>query len=219
MSKETVRKVIYTTPPRTGEADNLPAFVKVATYHPDHGEETKLILQRYLLTKIETIINRDEALAITTALMEHFDFSPEEIVRYFTEVNSAVHQHNTPATAIIVVSGPRGCGKTKRADQISKHFGDAAIVEGDEFGAIVTIKSLAGKVKNMVVLTNADHDALYHLRRRLTEAGFANQHRTFKGVMTEIQQTCKHDWQKRCCADIHQSDYLQCSLCDLTKEM
>lgn len=73
MSKETNRRVIDTTP------EQCPAFVRVHTYHPARGEETKLVLQRYLLTKIETTINRDEALAVVQALVEHFEIMPKEV--------------------------------------------------------------------------------------------------------------------------------------------
>jgi hypothetical protein len=98
MSKETVRKVIDTTPPPAGKPA-LPAFVKVATYHPANGEETKLILQRYLLTKIETIISREEALAITTALVEHFRFTPDETEAYLLACQKNKCEHDWARTA------------------------------------------------------------------------------------------------------------------------
>lgn len=79
MSKQTIVKVVDTVHPRTGDPDNFPAYVKVSTYEPASGEETKLILQRFLLTKIETIINRDEALALTKALLQHFSIPIDDL--------------------------------------------------------------------------------------------------------------------------------------------
>lgn len=83
MSKETNRKVIDTTPPPAGKPE-LPAFVRIVGYERDGEPETKLMLQRYLLTKIETTINRDEAIALTQALVEHFEIMPKEVAAGLT---------------------------------------------------------------------------------------------------------------------------------------
>lgn len=49
--------------------NELRGFVKLADI-PDRG--TTLIMQRYLLTKIETSITRDEAFVLVNALVDHF---------------------------------------------------------------------------------------------------------------------------------------------------
>lgn len=206
MSKETVIKVIDTTPPRTGEENNLPAFVKVATYHPHDREETKLILQRYLLTKIETIINRDEAIAVCKGLLQHFDITVDDL-------QSPVH------TSIILVDGPQGCGKTKHAERIRAHFIADEWVEGDEFGGFDRLKALNGKAKCLVVFTNRMGEALYQMRVKMRQAGLHVVNNHFNDVMKRIQAGCEHDWQRRPCPDIHQPDYLHCRKCDATKEL
>lgn len=206
MSKETVIKVIDTTPPRTGEENNLPAFVKVATYHPHDREETKLILQRYLLTKIETIINRDEAIAVCKGLLQHFTISVDDLQSNFH-------------TSIILVDGPQGCGKTKHADRIMKHFSADEYLEGDEFGALETLVGLVGKSKCVVVMTNRTGESLYQMRVKMRQAGLHVVSNHFNDVMKRIQAECDHDWQRRPCPDIHQPDYLHCRKCDATKEL
>ena len=206
MSKETNIKVIDTTPPRTGEENNLPAFVKVATYHPHNREETKLILQRYLLTKIETIINRDEALAVARALALHFDLTTDEL-------------NGMPSTRIDIVHGPKGCGKTKRTNLLAHHLNDAVALEMDEFGKLDQALRLKGKVLGILMLTNATGSELLHRAQVVRENGFQVKVHAFSDVMADIQLACKHNWQRRCCADIHQPDYYQCRDCDLTKEM
>ena len=205
MSKETVIKVIDTTPPRS-QRDKLPAFVKVATYTPSTGEETKLILQRVLLTKIETIINRDEAVAICKGLLQHFTISVDDLQSNFH-------------TSIILVDGPKGCGKTKHAERIMKHFSADEYLEGDEFGSLETLVGLVGKSKCVVVMTNRTGEALYQMRVKMRQAGLHVVNNHFNDVMKAIQVECDHDWQRRPCPDIHQPDYLHCRKCDATKEL
>lgn len=53
--------------------NKLTGFVKLADI-PDSG--TTLIMQRYLLTMIETTITRDEAFVLVAALVEHFTMPP-----------------------------------------------------------------------------------------------------------------------------------------------
>jgi len=60
---------------------HLPGFVKCVTI-PAPGEpgvRTVLIMQRYLLTMIETTISREEAKALATALVSHFGFTADEL--------------------------------------------------------------------------------------------------------------------------------------------
>lgn len=206
MSKETVIKVIDTTPPRTGEENNLPAFVKVATYRPHDREETKLILQRYLLTKIETIINRDEAIAVCKGLLQHFTISVDDLQSNFH-------------TSIILVDGPKGCGKTKHAERIMQHYSADQYIEGDDFGALETLVGLVGKSKCVVVLTNRSGESLHQMRMKMRQAGLYVVSNHFMDTMKAIQVECDHDWQRRCCPDIHQPDYLHCRKCDATKEL
>lgn len=205
MSKETVIKVIDTTAPRS-QRDELPAFVKVATYTPSTGEETKLILQRVLLTKIETIINRDEAVAICKGLLQHFTISVDDLQSNFH-------------TSIILVDGPQGCGKTKHAERIMKHYSANEYLEGDEFGALETLVGLVGKAKCVVVMTNRTGEALYQMRVKMRQAGLHVVNNHFNDVMKAIQVECEHDWQRCPCPDIHQPDYLHCRKCDATKEL
>lgn len=53
--------------------NDQPGWITLADI-PDRG--TTLIMQRYLLTKIETQIDRDEGVALAKALLEHFDAPP-----------------------------------------------------------------------------------------------------------------------------------------------
>ena len=53
--------------------NNQPGWITLADI-PDRG--TTLIMQRYLLTQIETQIDRDEGVALAKALLQHFDAPP-----------------------------------------------------------------------------------------------------------------------------------------------
>lgn len=64
---DTIKKLPVT---KDRNGNNLRGFVKLADI-PDN--DTTLIMQRYLLTKIETSITREEALVLSQAILEHFD--------------------------------------------------------------------------------------------------------------------------------------------------
>ena len=53
--------------------NDQPGWITLADI-PDRG--TTLIMQRYLLTKIETQIDRDEGVALAKVLLQHFDAPP-----------------------------------------------------------------------------------------------------------------------------------------------
>lgn len=201
MSKETLIKVIDTTP------KDFKAFVKLADIE---GRGTTLILQRYLNTHIETTIGRDECLALFKGLAEHFGFRTDSDG---DEAEQAFH------TSVILVDGPQGCGKTKHAERIMKHYSANEYLEGDEFGALETLVGLVGKAKCVVVMTNRTGEALYQMRVKMRQAGLHVVNNHFNDVMKAIQVECDHDWQRRMCADIYQEDYLQCRKCDATKEL
>lgn len=187
MSKETNRKVIDTTPTSPEQQPLMPAFVRLADVRKKYqGDATTLILQRYLTTKIETDINRDEGLALAQALVEHFQIMPKEIAA------GVVVKDEKETNRLFVVSGPQGCGKTKHAAKILARFGADQILEGDEFGAMETMRGLKGK--NLVILTNRHGDALIDMCRWGDDAGFIVSHHYFQNVMTSIQQRCQHTW-------------------------
>lgn len=201
MSKETLIKVIDTTP------KDFKAFVKLADIE---GKGTTLILQRYLCTHIETTIGRDECLALFKGLAEHFGFRTD---------SDGDEAERAPHTSIILVDGPKGCGKTKHAARIMKHFRADEYLEGDEFAALETLLRMIGKSKCVVVMTNRTGESLYQMRVKMRQAGLHVVSNHFNDVMARIQAECDHDWQRRPCPDIHQPDYLHCRKCDATKEL
>lgn len=74
-------KVVKSTDKVIQMEKSLPGFVKCTTL-PPHGDQevrTTLIMQRYLLTMIETNINRDEAVSLAKALVSHFGISVEDL--------------------------------------------------------------------------------------------------------------------------------------------
>lgn len=195
MSKETNRKVIDTIPPATGQEHNLPAFVRVHTYHPHDREETKLILQRYLLTKIETIINRDEALAVTQALVEHFRIMPKEIATGLPLDEPEGHKDGK--IHFIVVYGPARCGKTRHAGILKKHYGAAKVLEADSayFGReLMGLRAELDENRTVVVLTNASQDELRKYTKRLGAGRDTISTESFRSVIHEIQGNCAHTW-------------------------
>lgn len=200
-TKETNQRVID-NPVRD---PNYPAFVRLTDIP---GKHTTLILQRFMTTMIETSICRDEALALAQAIIRHFDVRPEELAE---EMKKQVF------TRVVLVSGPRGCGKTKFADQIREHFKADYCVEGDEWGAIETIKALKGSAECIVILTSNEGAALHKMIDTLIHLNLRPVHNHFNDVMGRIQTNCDHNWQRRICPDIYQEDYLSCSKCGATK--
>lgn len=171
MSKETNVKVIDTTP------NEFPAFVRLADIK---NSGTTLILQRYLCTHIETTINRDEAVALSKALLQHFTISVDDL-------QSPVKPH------IDIVYGPQGCGKTKHSNAIGVALNASRVIEGDDFGALSLAVSMIGSVQRIVMLTNVDGNKLFSTKETLIGKGFDVQIHSFTSVMRNIQKSCDHN--------------------------
>lgn len=206
MSKETNRKVIDTTP------NDLPAFVRL-TDIPNKG--TTLILQRYLLTKVETIINRDEALAVTQALVEHFRFMPKEVAGGLMQVE--------PAFRFFVVTGPQGCGKTCHKDIIQKHFNADMVIDDEANYMWSSLNEVSRtKARRVVVLTHKNGKDLDHLSRGFGPKVEVEIYR-YRDVMRLIQNSCSHTWVRTAGAQNEsgacQVDFMKCSHCGAEKDL
>lgn len=64
-----------------GEEVDLPGFVRLTNLPATEylAARTNLIMQRYLVTDIETSITREEAAVLVQAIVEHFDLAFEDI--------------------------------------------------------------------------------------------------------------------------------------------
>lgn len=213
MSKETNRKVIDTTP------QQCPAFVRVHTYNPARGEETKLVLQRYLLTKIETTINRDEALAIVQALVEHFEIMPKEVA---TAVLAAQmpKSEELPAIHFIIVYGPKGCGKTRNRDAIQKHYNAHKVLDMDSIYVGYDLSILRRGISDnsrVVLLTSLEGEELYKMRRKLGVEGIHAIQYSYAEFVHARQKTCEHDWHRIFTPDTRQEEHFLCTKCGAQK--
>lgn len=212
MSKETNRKVIDTTPVE----HDLPAFVRIVCYERDGQPETKLMLQRYLLTKIDTVINRDEALALTQALTEHFQFMPREIATGLPAMLKGAADTSHSDT-IILVRGPKGCGKTRYADALRAHYGANAVVEdGSDLGVYLS-RLAPARARTILILTNREGSDLEKLKKSLGRVEIVQIE--FEDAIRGARTYCAHSWSRQLCPDIHQPDYCVCSKCGATKEL
>lgn len=64
-----------------GEEVDLPGFVKLVNIpaNEHRGSRTTLIMQRYLLTQIETDVTREEAAVLAATIIKHFGLSVEDM--------------------------------------------------------------------------------------------------------------------------------------------
>lgn len=203
MSKETNRRVIDTTP------EQCPAFVRIVG-RPDLP--ATLILQRYLLTKIETTINRDEALALAQGLIEHFEIMPKEVAAGLPI--GQVERRAVPSNiTIVIVHGPKGCGKTRYRDLLKKHFHADLVSElASEAKMWSTLKQFSeSNDRTMVLLTNRTGAQLDILASRFGTAEVIVV--AFENAIRGARKFCAHNWQRQVCADIHQPDYFVCTEC------